>query len=429
MEGRELLSEREKEVLRLVAKGLTNRQIARELFISVNTVKVHLRNIFSKLDVESRTEAVLYAIREGWVVVEGAPPEEVVAVEPIERISTAKRAFFLLTAAVISAALLLAHPTGEKPFSEPPSALTDSEAEKPPLGLQPEVSRWKSRAQMPTPRCRFALVSYENKLYAIGGETPDGVSGAVEVYAPAQDDWMALKEKPTPVSNISAAVVEGLIYIPGGRTADGNVTDVLEVYDPLNGTWEERSPLPVPLCAYAIASVGGKLYIFGGWDGTRYVASVYEYDPAEDVWEVKTPMPTARGFSGAGVIEGKVYVVGGYDGVRELAVCEVYDPAEEEWEKRSPMGVGRGGLGVAVVGGSLYAIGGGWKSYLAFNERYDPKTDTWSSFETPILAQWRNLGVAATETTIYAIGGWNGGYMSANREYQALYFIFLPVTP
>ncbi|GAB3679161.1 response regulator transcription factor [Actinocorallia lasiicapitis] len=58
------LTDREMEVLRLVARGLGNREIAKELFISENTVKNHIRNILEKLQLHSRMEAVVYAVRE-----------------------------------------------------------------------------------------------------------------------------------------------------------------------------------------------------------------------------------------------------------------------------------------------------------------------------------------------------------------------------
>jgi two-component system NarL family response regulator len=58
------LTDREMEVLRLVAQGLNNRDIAGQLFISENTVKNHIRNILEKLHLHSRMEAVVYAVRE-----------------------------------------------------------------------------------------------------------------------------------------------------------------------------------------------------------------------------------------------------------------------------------------------------------------------------------------------------------------------------
>jgi DNA-binding NarL/FixJ family response regulator len=58
------LTDREMEVLRLVAQGMNNRDIAKDLFISENTVKNHIRNILEKLQLHSRMEAVVYAVRE-----------------------------------------------------------------------------------------------------------------------------------------------------------------------------------------------------------------------------------------------------------------------------------------------------------------------------------------------------------------------------
>jgi DNA-binding NarL/FixJ family response regulator len=58
------LTEREMEVLRLVARGMNNRDIAKELYISENTVKNHVRNILEKLQIHSRMEAVMIAVRE-----------------------------------------------------------------------------------------------------------------------------------------------------------------------------------------------------------------------------------------------------------------------------------------------------------------------------------------------------------------------------
>jgi DNA-binding NarL/FixJ family response regulator len=58
------LTARELDVLKLVAKGLSNREISEELYISENTVKNHVRNILEKLHLHARMEAVVYAMRE-----------------------------------------------------------------------------------------------------------------------------------------------------------------------------------------------------------------------------------------------------------------------------------------------------------------------------------------------------------------------------
>ena len=66
----EVLTDREVEVLRLAAKGLTNKAIGQKLIISDRTVQGHLANIYGKLNVNSRTEAVTEALKQGWITIE-----------------------------------------------------------------------------------------------------------------------------------------------------------------------------------------------------------------------------------------------------------------------------------------------------------------------------------------------------------------------
>ncbi len=66
-QGRDPLTEREQAILNLIAKGLSNKEIASHLFISENTVKTHISNLFQKLEVSDRTQAVTKAIRLGLI--------------------------------------------------------------------------------------------------------------------------------------------------------------------------------------------------------------------------------------------------------------------------------------------------------------------------------------------------------------------------
>jgi len=69
----EYLSKRETDIIKLAARGMTNKDIADKLHLSNRTVEGHLRTIFNKLGVGSRTEAVLYGLRRGWFTLEELP--------------------------------------------------------------------------------------------------------------------------------------------------------------------------------------------------------------------------------------------------------------------------------------------------------------------------------------------------------------------
>jgi DNA-binding CsgD family transcriptional regulator len=421
------------EIVRLLATGATNHQIARELFISVNTVKVHLRNIYGKLDVASRTEATMVAVRQGWVQVvregsagtadavgaeitadalDAAPANPVLPrLEQWPPISLAKR--IGLVAVMLLVLMVL--------FVPPVLQGRSNGVEADPIGgvfpTAPSDSiptRWHTRAQMPTPRTDHAVVAHQGLVYAIGGVSASGVTGRVEAYDPRTDAWTTRRSKPTPVGFIAA--------VEAGRQPQA----ILEIYDPALDTWESGAPLPRPLGAYGLAALNGKIYLFGGRDERGYVASVYRYDPQADAWEELPPMSKARGFLGAAAIGDLIYVVGGYDDLTELDLCQAYDPATGTWATRASMDMPRGGLALIPVRGQLYAIGGGMDGYLAFNERYDPRIDDWLRIETPVTEQWRGLGADFVNPNLYAIGGWNGESLSVNEAYQALYQIILP---
>ena len=73
-EAREILSRREVEILRLAAKGMSNKDIANALFVSVRTVKAHLTNVFNKMGVGCRTDAIVKGLREGYITLDETTP-------------------------------------------------------------------------------------------------------------------------------------------------------------------------------------------------------------------------------------------------------------------------------------------------------------------------------------------------------------------
>ena len=439
----EELSEREKEILRLVATGASNKEIGAQLDISANTVKVHLRNIFAKMGVRSRTEASMAAVELGLVPTAAFIPEPVAGESAMERAESVrvgpehasstpvrwwqKATLILAVAAAATAIIWPGRPLmanrdqAPDPFSESESAVQSSAVET--------VGRWQELAQMPSGRDRFAVAVTGQRIVVVGGDGEQGVSGDVHIYDIATNTWRLGAPKPVAVSNAAAAVLDGLVYVPGGYTADGVAATVVEAYDPLADEWNSAPALPVPLCAYALATDGERLLLFGGWDGNRYVADVYALERGAPSWAKVGEMPRALGHSAAAQVDGSYYVVGGYDGSNASDGVNVFEPGAGggSWRRAPQLLAPRAGLALVAIDDSLFALGGGWTRPLPFSEKLVLGDPAWQRWEGPVTGAWRNLGAVSSEGVVYAMGGWKEGLLPDLFRYQAVYRVNLPL--
>ncbi len=453
----ETLSDRELEVLQCVVDGAGNKEIAAALVISQNTVKVHLRNIFTKLDVGSRTEATTVALQQGLVTLHGvvsteanAPQLELTGETAVsyptqtpEPALAPRPGFFpkpivpigllllLLAALIFVAYQTLVGDNTPEPTPEPfvETAITDD---------------WLQSRPLPVGRANMALVSSGLNLYLIGGQTAVTVTNTVSIFHTADRVWREGAAKPTAVTDITGAELFGEIYIPGGKLVDGQPTNVVEVYSPANDSWRVVTPLPTAVSGGLALSDGSFLYLFGGWNGQTYLANAYRFDPAANSWQILPSLTTARAFATGGVVKGKLYVVGGFDGERPLSECAYYDPAtpgssaeiQGSWHNCAPTLLPRAGAGAAGLLNKLYLFGGGAFSEapITYSESYNPDANQWSVVNTPALGDrpsWAHLGVTNVEIKIYALGGLRGEEVADRMFiYQPLtYQTYIPIAP
>lgn len=432
------LSERELDILKLVATGASNKEIAQKLFISSNTVKVHLRNIFTKIGVTSRTEAAMFAVRSG--LTETLSPQMITQSNDIEFQANRTAAlpqvhsladifrnklylryfglFVLVLLLIISSILYIRNNNIRAVTAILPTST-------------PRV-QWFELAGLPTPRQGLAVANYENEIYAIGGETTNGISNIVESYDPQTNTWIVHSTKPTAVTDIHAAVIGGLIYVPGGRLASGRPTSITEIYDPRSDKWTTGSALPNPLSAYALTVFEGRIYIFGGWNGSQEVNNAYEYDPRNELWSELPAMPTARSFAGAVTVGGKMYVIGGWNGSQALTVNEVYLPdligGGSRWVQASPLPSGRYGMGIANLADIIFLIGGKGPDNNLAVIALSTEQPNWGQIEAPFQSGWSFLGTLTVGTRLYLLGGSNSeGVSNKMWYYQVIFTITLPI--
>jgi DNA-binding CsgD family transcriptional regulator len=434
------LSEREIELLKLVATGASNKEISRRLHISINTVKVHLRNIFIKLEVSSRTEAAMWAVQNGVVDALENDDGDNLPIEGHEpRLAARDGTWKWFTQMPIRTRLLLFGAgavllvvlgfAASQVFQYTQGSVGGVGVSSP---VEFEESHWQQLADMPTARAGLAAAAYDNQIYAIAGEGFEGILDVNESYNPSVNSWEKRAPKPLAVADVHAGVIGGRIFIPGGRFADGGSSELLEIYDPRADEWTRGASVPEKLSGYALATFEGKLYLFGGWDGRSYRNSVYIYDPDEDRWTTGTPMPTARAFAGAAEAGGKIYVIGGWDGEEAINVNEVYTPVLDRDGER-PWTTGESVPGkwaeteLVSVAEKIYFIGTNKDRMVTIHE-FVAQNFGWQTIETTVFSHRLHFESISMGPEILLLGGIEGEkYLRQNLSYQVVYTISIPI--
>ena len=442
------LSGREQDVSRLLVTGATNSEIARELVISPHTVKVHLRNVFEKLQVSSRTEASMVLLQRRWVTVPGLDMPETELVEPDPepeplvdipaQMAPWQRAYLVGAICVCLLALVLPN-LNSRPKSAQ-SLLSDagqSVMGKPAIEALP---RWEARTPLFQPLSRMGVAQTDNHIYVIGGENTDGRAVPnVDAYDIRFNQWQTIPPMPTALANSAAAMLDGRIYVAGGSTnnpenpADILVADQLLVYDPDTERWQTAGELPLPLSGASMVAYDGALYLMGGWDGQSVHDEMWRWSPDSETrsqpssWQLIDRLEIPSAFFGATRVEDSIYVVGGYDGQRELANAFVFDLLSNEWRQLPSLSTPRSGLSVVFDGLAILALGGGWTRAVSNHERYDLLADQWSNFPSPIPDEWRHFAAAGKDGSVYVIGGWSGDYLDTHLQFQSTFRALLPV--
>ncbi|WP_298820150.1 Kelch repeat-containing protein [Chloroflexus sp.] len=377
------ISDREREILRLVATGATNQQIALALNISVNTVKVHLRNIFAKIGVESRTEATVYAIRAGIVTVGetglveagtkeiSLESESNVTIETGSDTPSAQQPFAEPEAAPpdplpASATEPFIRPASTSeplapPVSATESATVNSVSSLPPAPITPPAS--SPTRFIPWVIGLIGLVAVV-LIFVLSTRATDTPSPAVSATQPAfagtEQRWSTRQPLSEPRDDfaLTGYDLERRLYVIGGRR-NGITTATVDRYDPETNRWVSLTDKPTAVSHARAITLRGQIFVPGGEDNAGAVIDRLEiYDPREQRWFSGAPLPAPRSRYALVAWEGQLYLIGGWDGTSIRSEVFIYDPLLDRWVEGPPLPQPRRYAGAAIVGGRLYLVGG-----------------------------------------------------------------------
>lgn len=480
-----LLSERELDIMRQVVTGASNREIAQNLDISHNTVKVHLRNIFDKLGVASRTEATLYVLKEGWVQVDGrvlaggtnsanAPvlefeDEEATegeeGVERSETIGERTTAPIGNTVAVIPP-LIETQPeavvipknsvvvesggthTPSLPHTNPiPSWLlpvlgvaigvlltlvvilflqtlrpTDTGSD---VIMVEEPERWEQLTALPSPRSGVMAAKVGRDILMVGGVVAGTPTNEVWLLANGSDTWQPRAPLPQPVQFAATTFSGGQFYVAGGEAPSGDPVDLVQRYDPQADEWSAMPPLPQRLTRGALIAFEGSLYYCGGSDGGTIQDTIYRLFPNGEAWEVAATLPEARADLAAAAVNDGILLFGGVNEAGR-AINDVlhYSPNSENlFREEKPLPAPDSQPRAVTLGSAVYLLG-----IQGFLEQ-SPDQD-WRAAGVPDTPLPTDSALVASDPYILVIGGQRGdSAVDEIWQYEAIYRAFIPIVP
>lgn len=445
----EPLTERELEIVRLVSAGLTNKEIASQISVSPNTVKVHLNNVFTKLGLHTRTEVTVYAIRNGWVAAgnEASPAADVAAPPisgepapplPLHASADSKHptqaldeaAAQLAVANEIAASGTLVHiasPNAEVKNAPAPNfvPIVPKVAPNPPA--LPPLATWRKMALAFTV-VLVLLGSLVSLPTARGTNTTsdDGttVPGTIDngFLAPGESTrWFQRATLPTQRARAAAvAVNSNHIYLIGGEINQTASGDVL-LFDRVSNSWRGvGAPKPTPVWNVVASAVNNVIYVAGGTTANNVATNRLEaYDIAKGIWRTLSPLPRPTAGHAMTAFNEQLFVFGGKVANATTGNSYVYDLANDTWRPIAPMPTPRSLTAAAVLNDRIYVVGGyddGRESSVC--EFYTPASNTWDEC-APMLLPRGGFGLARVGNTLYAIGGGQASFVGFNERYDA----------
>jgi len=442
----ESLSAREMDVLAQLKLGASNKEIAQNLFISSNTVKVHLRNINTKLGASSRTEALARALEQGLLTItaetqdepeptpaDALSPEANASTEPTtdEKALSSESTTTQTTPEQAEAARIAPtqSPSKENPAPAPTQRVNiwligvillltvsllliiiiprfggigTADVNNPPLVQDEQIdnTEWYQTSPLPVPRIAANMTTVGSNLYLFGGlDEMQTVQNGSWRFSIEDRTWSPIQNKPTAVSHAASAELTGFVYVIGGNTDEnGTRTDNVEVYSPVRDLWRAAADLPQPLSQGVAISDDRSIYYIGGQNSEQISDLIYQYDEVSDSWRTLATLPESMPDASAVLRGNRLYIMGG----SATAACYHFDLTTAVWDSCAPLPEPYIINGKSfVIKDKIYLFGG---NSAESNLIYDPQNDSWSTLSPPLTLP-NGSAVAQIETQIYFFGG------------------------